>query len=263
VANNANVDDRKLDIPHSDSATGNDASAIGIKDSNGEIIDTENWVKGFGKYPNPLSHLKLLAREYLHNWEDYRRRIKGSLTFGDKMLFNKLLVITENGIDYGMMFYFHRWDLRHALVDFEAIEGIYNKGKAASTDPDTPIFDNPREEVAFGTFSTNAPVINADSPDVNIEDIDVDNATLRPNDTPKLVRLDDITSGAPTVFLPLIAEMVDEIITIHTQTSSNKGLDIKTQGPDLFENGNSVISFTGSQKIEIAFNRSTNEWITL
>jgi len=174
-----------------------------------------------------------------------------------------LLVITENGIDYGMMFYFHRWDLRHALVDFEAIEGIYDKGKAASTDPDTPIYDNPREDVAFGTFSTNAPVINADSPEINIEDITVDGATLSANDTPKLVRLDDIAESAPTVFLPLIAKMVDEIITIHTQTDTEKSLDIKTQGPDFFENGSDTKTFTGSQKIEIAFNRSTNEWITL
>jgi hypothetical protein len=263
VANNANVDDRKLDIPHSDSATGNDASAIGIKDSNGEIIDTENWDKGFGKYSTTLSHLKLLAREYLHNWEDYRRRIKGSLTFGDKMLFNKLLVITEDGTDYGMMFYFHRWDLRHALIDFEAIEGIYNKGKAESTDPDTPIYDNPREEVALGTFSTNAPVINADSPDINIEDITTDNATVRPSDVPKLIRLDDISASGATVSLPLISFMNDEIITIHTQTDSGNSLDIKTQSPDVFENGATSIEFTGSQKIELAFKRSTNEWITL
>jgi len=178
-------------------------------------------------------------------------------------LFNKLLVITEGDTDFGMMFYFHRWDLRHALVDFEAIEGIYNKGKNPSTDPDTPIFDNPREEVALGTFSTNAPVINADSPDINIEDITVDNATLSPNDTPKLVRLDQITSTGATVNLPLISAMVDEIITIHTQTSSEKSLAIQTQGPDQFESGTSTKTFTGSQKIEIAFNRSTNEWITL
>jgi hypothetical protein len=263
VANNANVDDRKLDIPHSDSATGNDASAIGIKDSNGEIIDTENWDKGSSKYPTTLSHLKLLAREYLHNWEDYRRRIKGSLTFGDKMLFNKLLVITEDGTDYGMMFYFHRWDLRHALVDFEAIEGIYDKDKAASLDPATPIYDNPRDDVTRGTFSTNAAVINADSPDINIEDITTDNATVRPNDVPKLIRLDDISASGATVNLPLIFSMIDEIITIHTQTSSGNSLDIKTQSPDVFENGSTTKTFTGSQKIELAFNRSTNEWITL
>lgn len=263
VANNANVDDRRLEIPHTDSATGNDAAAIAIKDTSGDFVDTKNWVKGFNKYGKTLSHLKLLAREYLHNWEQYRRRIKGTMTFGDKMLFNKLLTIQEGDTSYGMMFYFHRWDLRHALVDFEAIEGIYNQTKDPSTDPDDSIFDNPRENIAEGTFSTNSPVINTDSPDLNFEEITVDDATLTPTSIPKLISLDKIGVDTAQARLPAIQNMNDSIIRIFIKGSGEKSLDLRTQGSDIFENDSQLKNFSAGTNIEVVFNRNTNTWVIL
>jgi hypothetical protein len=262
VDNNANTSDQTSKVKLSDSAIGNDAGALIIKDGNGDFVGTKNWEKDQTlKYSQTLPHLKLLAREYLHQWEVYRRKLKGTMTFANQMLFSQNLIISEDGNEYDLPMIFHRWDVRNFLVDFEAMQGIGGESKITPLDPDDNLFDNPREGILNRQIAEfGRPTFEGD-PNFNIELINgTDNYQILPNDGPLRFETDNISASFVNTSLPLISDMDGQLLEIFN-AGSNTELVIIALGDDAFPNGSNTLALSPETKVKLGYDKANQLWL--
>jgi len=236
VNNSANAKDYEKDIFHSDGTPLTQISAFSL-DNTSNPQQTANWnVHTIDAYNNDLAHHKIVARELLKGYDRHIRRLKGTLLNNHAIDASNMLIIPDNGTDYGLLFYKFIHHVVNSMVEFEAYESLYNITNENFIDLDDGIYDyigpvkDPTTEVGRidGGIDNNEDIIFAPT--------FTNDFTLTPDTTQAV--FDVCGNEGPEFTLPDITKTSEIIrVQIRCPDCSEKSVTINING----ENGNTNI----------------------